>query len=456
MNHTDENKILGTSDENIKIEEIRNKFSVPDLSYLINGEPAKPIVQHLNMVDTGFGMHPDEFTFSGATTPLMEESEQTEEITNTEENNTMTNNGEIESKLVETEPSKTVSILKEAKDRGKAKNKAANPNKLINETEHCSKLKRPIIEKMLYDLKSKALNLLMLMARVQDKYGIVNGVDYKHYMKLLEISHTTFYKCLNELSEKGFIKYEKELECKTSYKVTIIDNDFSHVKKSDHVSYLSLNIDMFSSPEFLKLPILKRKLLIWSQLNIGGTTSKFKKKGRTITREDLAKQLNVTAYHNLDKSIRELQTTGFYMGKKVECPKKKNKLKVEVVYDGGFMPTSRLVPNKTRKNSVAYLIEEINITKDAKPELDYYLENQLRLQAKINKVNVSDIDKSEIIRLGHQYKKLGSKQYLHYCMLSYDTFGTFEKKYVCKCCSNQLRDNKNRENAENKNMSLIV
>lgn len=452
MNYTDENKILGISDENKNIKEIRDKFNVPDLSYLMKEEPAKPIVQHLNMVDTGFGMHPDEFNFSNNQVQSMEVSDN-ETVQNGSDEIEVTDN-EVETKQAES--SKTVNILEKAKEKIKSKKLAANPDKLINETEYCAKLKRPIVEGMLHELNSKAFDLLMLFGMVQDKYGVARGVDYKYYANLLGISYPTFYSCLKELSSKGFIKYEKELECKTSYKVTIVNNDFSHVKKSDHASYLSLNIEMFVSPEYLNLSILKRKILVWCQLNIGGSASKFKKKGRTISRDDLAAQLNITSKQSLDRAMKELEDTNFYSANKNSYSEKKRNVKLEIDYNGGFAPTTKIVRTITRKNQVSYTINEINIVKNNKPEFDYYLENMLRLYAKINKLTVSAGDKSEIVRLGHQYKKLGVDMYLQYCVLSYEKFGTFEKKYVCKCCSNQLKENKAKENIDNKEMSLRI
>lgn len=442
----DKDELFNTNNETDKIKELKEKYNVPDLSYLLNGDTnttpsAKDIVDQELRFRSRHNINTATLDISDKESKInqirkeREQEEQAaisrykEEIKLACSSTTISSTDDIH-----TNPTKT------SKPKNNKPKKKADTNKLINETEHCAKLKRPIVERLLKEVNSKALMLLIHMARFQNGHGIVNGVDYKYYSDLLKISYTTFYSCLKELSDKEFIEYEKEPNCKTRYKVRIIGNRFAGIKKSSGVSYLSLNIEMFINPTFLTLSVLKQKLLIWSQLNIGGSASKFKKKGRTILRENLAEQLGITSYSNLDRNIRELYETGFYMGKKVECPNTGDRVRLEIYYvEGDEYPHSKIVKNRFPKNKVGYIINEINIVKNEKSELDFFLSNKLSLLCKINKFNIIPSDEEKILRLGHQFKRLSSDEYLGYCILSYQKFGGFEKKYVCKCCSNLLK-----------------
>lgn len=283
--------------------------------------------------------------------------------------------------------------------------KAKSNSKLINPTIYMSKLKREISERLYREITSQAKDLLIVLSLYQNKRGEVQGVYYIDYMCILGISKQTYYNLLKELEEKNFITIR--VENKIYRTITIVGNSFENITKEDKVSYMNTNISMFQEKEYLNLSSLARRILIYCQLNIGGTGSKTNRKPFTVHINTLKERLGVVNSYHVYKAIEEINTTHYYS-------------------------------IKTSGTGVL-VIEQYMITRNTNSELGNYVENQTRYRARLSHFVIFSDTLTEIKSLANQYAKVGANAFINFVIKSYEHFNEYNGKYVNKCCKNLLR-----------------
>lgn len=118
------------------------------------------------------------------------------------------------------------------------------------------KIKYTYFDRMITaDLSRIEERFLFLLAKICDESGCATGIYYKSITKLLECDDSTFYEIRDRLTEKNFIKWEKNHAADIDIKM--VGNSFmvmgeDGIIKPVYSDYVDININIFQDPEFYK------------------------------------------------------------------------------------------------------------------------------------------------------------------------------------------------------------
>lgn len=131
-----------------------------------------------------------------------------------------------------------------------------------------SKLKLAFVGRMnKANLTSKAIDLILALAKMQDNKGRVWGVYYLDICKELQISIQTYYDLLAQLCNAGLIRWEKNTRYDRD--IWLVGNDFSY-EGALHEGYMNIARSFLFSDGFRKLKA-RAKLLALDCLRISET-----------------------------------------------------------------------------------------------------------------------------------------------------------------------------------------
>lgn len=115
-----------------------------------------------------------------------------------------------------------------------------------------SKLYNKIIQSK--DLSKIEIHFLFVLASCCNETGWVIGVYYKNIAKILKCDESKFYQLRDSLTDKGFIRWEKNFFADID--IQLIDNDFLVLKgattEAEYKDYIDLNINIFQDEHFFE------------------------------------------------------------------------------------------------------------------------------------------------------------------------------------------------------------
>lgn len=122
------------------------------------------------------------------------------------------------------------------------------------------KIKISNLNKLINALSGRELDLYLYLIKRQNSIGSVTNVFYRDAMEDLRMPKSTFYVCMNELFEKGFLTFQ-DTKSGAGYDVFLLDNSF--INESDFKEgYLNINLDYILSEEFINLKVNIKKFLL--------------------------------------------------------------------------------------------------------------------------------------------------------------------------------------------------
>lgn len=129
-----------------------------------------------------------------------------------------------------------------------------------------AKLARHTAERLIKDkfITSKSIDTLLYLCANQNAIGDFYGIYYKTTCLKLNISAQTFYNCITQLENLGYIKinwYDRK-----AWSGTILNNVFLDTQ-DDKKGYMKTNIDFLYSSKFRNLRANEKKIIFYLLLN---------------------------------------------------------------------------------------------------------------------------------------------------------------------------------------------
>ena len=124
-----------------------------------------------------------------------------------------------------------------------------------------NKIKDSIIDRMLNEgITGTQIDFFIVISRYQDDHNCSRMVSYRDICEEAHIANPTFYTCMRELEEKGYIKYKQNKE-HGDWDIQILNNDFS-TQESFKDGYLDTNHEIFFDENFFKMTAIEKLLTI--------------------------------------------------------------------------------------------------------------------------------------------------------------------------------------------------
>lgn len=125
-----------------------------------------------------------------------------------------------------------------------------------------NKIKDAIIDKMVRSALTDAqISFLLVISRYQDDTNNrIYGAHHEQISREAHISSTTYYACIRDLEEKGFIKTVQNKEY-GDWDIIILNNDFTY-EGAFYEGYLDTNHEIFYNKEFYYMTAIQKLLTI--------------------------------------------------------------------------------------------------------------------------------------------------------------------------------------------------
>ena len=110
------------------------------------------------------------------------------------------------------------------------------------------KLKISNLNRLIEKLSGREIDLFLYLAKLQNEYGQVNGINYRDTTLALQMPKSTFYSALKELEDNEFIHINWGSSY-GEYDIIILDNILAS-EKNYKEGYLKLDLDLILSEMF--------------------------------------------------------------------------------------------------------------------------------------------------------------------------------------------------------------
>lgn len=124
------------------------------------------------------------------------------------------------------------------------------------------KIKFSLVNRIINEnITSLEYDFLLYAAKVCDEKGSIKGLYYAELAKELHCCNAEFYLLRDNLTKKGFIKWEKKDG--SDIDITLIDNNFIDDNgQIIYKDYLNTNISILNDKAFLQLPVGAKKVAL--------------------------------------------------------------------------------------------------------------------------------------------------------------------------------------------------
>ncbi|MCT4584102.1 MAG: hypothetical protein N4A54_04170 [Peptostreptococcaceae bacterium] len=267
------------------------------------------------------------------------------------------------------------------------------------------KLKIHILNRLISDLNSKEINLLIYLAqRQEESTGIIKDIYYKDVVECTFISQSHFYNCLRSLEKKGFIIVDYSNSNSKFYTVRILNNNFPFGQKKE--KYLNLNYRFLHTGKFMSLDASMKKFLLRvfslkdAKEQLDFTPDKLKEYNVLHRIEELKMFLSVKEYNNkfYFRVISELTTKdkfelNTYLGHKLKamCNKfgiKFNKKEFQDTLEVYAYYYSKNEKNKTSNKYLSRIMKALDICIEMKRLIPAMIRNVCKTNKPTSKEDI--------------------------------------------------------------------